>query len=113
MSLRQMPAAGADYECCQSIAELVAPAVGRDKAESSAHGVDEVGLAVDNVGPRGRAGILEVGHEHAGPGVQRVDHHLPVDRTGDLDAPVLQVMWRRTDGPFPTPDLFGLCRKRQ
>ena len=43
------------------------------------------------VGPGGRGGVLEVGHEAGGAGVQRVDDHLAVDRAGDLDAAVEEV----------------------
>ena len=38
--------------------------------------------------PRRGVGVLEVGHEAARAGVERVDHELAVGRAGDLDAPV-------------------------
>ena len=34
--------------------------------------------------------VLEVGHEGPGPRVEGVDHHLAVDRPGDLHPPVLE-----------------------
>ena len=46
----------------------------------------DVPLALDDVLPRRRVGVLVVGHEDAGARVERVDHHLAVDRAGDLDS---------------------------
>ena len=43
--------------------------------------------------------VLEVGHEDARARVERVDHHLALDRPGDLDAPVVEVRGRRRDAP--------------
>ena len=48
----------------------------------------EVPLPVDHVLPGRRVRVLEVGHEDLRARVERVDHHLPVGRAGDLDAPV-------------------------
>ena len=48
-------------------------------------------MAADHVLPGGGVGVLEVGHEPAGAGVQRVDDHLAVGGPGDLDPPVAQV----------------------
>src|SRR5213076_163427 len=41
--------------------------------------------------PGGRVRILEVGHEDVRARVERVDHHLPVDRARDLDAAAPEV----------------------
>ena len=46
--------------------------------------------------------------KHVGAGVERVDHHLPVDRAGDLDAAVGEVGRRRRHAPLTPPDIFGL-----
>ena len=45
--------------------------------------------------PGRRVRVLEVGHEHLRARVEGVDHHLAVDRAGDLDAAVLQLGRRR------------------
>ena len=42
------------------------------------------------------------------PGVERVDHHLAVDRAGDLDPPVGDLVGRRRDPPVARADLGGL-----
>ncbi|MBA3357904.1 MAG: hypothetical protein H0U20_00450, partial [Thermoleophilaceae bacterium] len=54
----------------------------------SPDGIHQVRLAADHVGPGGRVGVLEVGHEAGGPGVQGVDHHLGAGGTGDLHPPL-------------------------
>ncbi len=49
----------------------------------------------DDVGPGRRERVLEVGHEDARAGVERVDRHLGLGRPGDLAAAVVQVGRRR------------------
>ena len=44
-------------------------------------------MSDDDVAPRRRERVLEVGHEDVRARVERVDHHLALDRTGDLDEP--------------------------
>jgi hypothetical protein len=68
----------------------------------------QIDLALDDVGPGRRGGVLEVGHEHLGPAVEGVDDHLAVDRTGDLDAAILKVGGDRRDDPVILPDVGGV-----
>ena len=66
------------------------------EGEVTANGVAHVDLTVEHVVPGRGAGVLEVGHEYPGTGVQGVDHHLAFRRSGDLDASVEQVLgWGR------------------
>ena len=92
--------------------ELVALAAVRiGEVDRAADRVAEVDLAVDQVGPGRRGGVLEVGHEHGCAGVERVDHHLAIDRAGDLDAPVLEVGGHRRDLPVRLADRPGLLEE--
>ena len=68
----------------------------------------EVGLALDHVGEHGRGGVLEIRHEHLGAGIQRVDDHLAVDGSGDLDPPVEEVGGDRGDRPVAVANSLGL-----
>ena len=70
--------------------------------------VRQVDLALDAVLPGRRVRVLEVGHEHLRARVERVDHHLPVDRAGDLDAAVLQLGRDRRDAPVALADVLRL-----
>jgi hypothetical protein len=70
--------------------------------------VDQVHVAADLVAPGRAVGVLEVGHEAARAGVQRVDHELAVGRPGDLGAAVLVVRARRRDLPVGLADLARL-----
>jgi hypothetical protein len=60
------------------------------------------------VAPGRRGRILEVGHEHLGPGVQRIDDHLRIGRAGDLDAAVLQCGRDRRHRPVALADGAGV-----
>src|SRR6266545_4855771 len=88
-----MPAARPDQQRCDLVlqAVLLRPGVQRDRA---VNGIDQVRLAFDTVPPGRRVRILEIGHEHPGARVQGVDHHLPLDRTRDLDPPIEQIARR-------------------
>jgi hypothetical protein len=88
--LGKVPAARPDEEDRRLLLERVLLPVRGLERDRSADRVIEILLAVDEVRPRGRRRVLEVGHEHVGAGVQRVDDHLAVDRAGDLDAAIEQ-----------------------
>ena len=87
VALGQVPAARAHDERRDLVVQAVALAV-LVELDRPADGVVQVALPVDDVRPGGRVGVLEVGHEDARARVERVDHHLAVDRAGDLDAAV-------------------------
>ena len=55
--------------------------------------------------PGGRIGVLEIGHEDVGAGVQRVDDHLAVDGAGDFDAAVEKVGGDGRHAPFTIADV--------
>ena len=84
---------------------------GDSNVERPADRVGQRGLAADDVRPGRRQGVLEIGHEHARPGVERVDHHLRLGRPGDLDPPVVEVGRRRGDRPGRLADLAGRDRE--
>ena len=96
--LEQVPAARPDEQRGDLVVQavLLLARVERDRALDR---VDQVRLALDAIRPGGRVRILEVGHEHLRAGVERVDHHLPIDRPRDLDAAVLEVGGRLGDAP--------------
>ena len=107
--LRQMPAARADEQDRGPGGELVFLAALRvGEVDLVGPAVLEVDLALDLVFPGRRVGILEIGHEDLGAGVQRVDDHLAVGRAGDLDAAVLKVGGDRRDLPVAVADVLRL-----
>jgi hypothetical protein len=58
-----------------------------------------------------RIRVLEVGHEPIGTRVERVDRHLAVRRTGDLDPTLLHVSRCGRDRPVALADLARLAQK--
>ena len=107
--LDQVPAARAHEQRRDLVAELVLAPVVAGELDRALDRVGQVDLALDDVGPRRRQRVLEVGHEPARARVQRVDDHLAVDRAGDLHAPVLQG-GRRGARPASRPRGSRACR---
>ncbi len=111
MPLRKMPAAGPDQERCDLVVQPVALLCGVER-ELAAQGVADVEMPLHDVLPGRRVRVLEIRHEAARAGVERVDHHLAVDRPGDLAAAVLQVGRCRRDAPVAFADLARVGQKR-
>ena len=109
--LHQVPAARPYHDRGESLAERVPLALRGAEVDPPVKRVDEVELPLDDVAPGGRGRVLEVGQPHLGAGVERVDGHLAVRRTGDLDPPVEQTRRRRGDPPRRVG--ADMCRLRQ
>ena len=108
VTLFEVPAARADEEDRGRVDEFVT-LFGRRVfvGDGAADCVAQVELAIDEVVPGGRGGVLEVSHEDLGAGVERVDDHLSIDGAGDLDAAVEQVGGERGDGPLGVANVCG------
>jgi hypothetical protein len=98
--LLQVPATSTGDEGRQSAigAELVVLAALLE-VDLAANGIVQVDLAVDHVLPGRGRGVLEIGHVGPDIGVESVDDHLAVGRTGDLDAAVNQARSRGSTLP--------------
>jgi hypothetical protein len=102
--LLEVPAPRSDEEHSDVVFQHV-PLVPRVERDRALDGVGQVPLAAEDVLPRRRVRILEVGHVHPSTRVEGVDHHLPVaGGTGDLDATVLEVRRDRGDAPVALTD---------
>ena len=110
MLLAEVPATRSNHQSRRLVVELVGLLSGVEP-QLAPVGVDQIGLAFEEVEPGRRGGVLEVGHEDPGPRVERVDHHLGVDRSGDLDPAVGHVDGHRVDDPVRLPDMPGLAQK--
>ena len=109
---RQMPAARAHEQHRRLVVQRIVPArFGVVEGDRAPHRVDQIRLAVDHVVPGRRVRVLKIGHEHARPAVERVDHHLAVGRAGDFDAAVLDVVGDRRRPPVGVADRPGLGQK--
>ena len=108
MALRQMPAAGPHEQRGGVLAQLVVASVRAVVGDRPLDRVAQVDVALDHVAPRRRIGVLEVGHEAVGAGVERVDRHLALGRAGDLDPPLLHVAGDRRNRPVALAHVLGL-----
>ncbi len=107
-----MPSARPHHQNGGLLLERVGLAAGRvGEVDLSGPTVLQVGLALDHVGEDGRGRVLEIGHEHFGAGIQRVDDHLAIDRAGDLDPAVEKVSRDLGDRPVALADRFCLGEK--
>ncbi len=113
MFLGEMPSAGPHHQGRGLAVQSVLFPLRAAEFERAPDGPDEVQLALDDVPPRGCVRVLEVRHEHARPGVEGVDHHLAIRRSGDLDPPVLQIRGDRGNAPRALPYGAGLREEVQ
>ena len=111
MLLDQVPAAGAYQQCGDVLVEAIDSTIRILKLNRAPDGVAAVDLPVDDVLPRGRQRVLEVRHENPCARIERIDHHLALGRSGDLDATVLQVRRGRRNLPIALAHVLGLRRK--
>ncbi len=107
MTLLEMPAARADQQHGDLVVQRVA-LVALLERDRPLDRVREVLLAADDVLPRRRVRVLQVGHVDTRTGVERVDDHLAVARRpGDLDAAVLEIGGDRRDPPVALANVTG------
>ena len=99
VAVGEVPAARADQQRRGLLGQPVLAPVGLGVLDRPLDRVDEVDVALDDVAPGRRAGVLEVGHPAAGTGIKGVDGHLALGRAGDLDPAVLEVVRDRCDAP--------------
>ena len=107
MPLLEVPAARAHEQRRDLVVQAVLLLTGVER-DRPLERVREVDLALDAVLPGGRVRVLEVGHEHLRARVERVDHHLPVDRPRDLDPAVLDLVRHGLDPPVALADVVRL-----
>src|SRR5882672_6524971 len=81
------------------------------EADAPTHGIVQIDLALDHVGPGRAVGVLEIRHEGRGAAVERVDHHLAIGRPRDLDAAIEHILRLRRDGPVAGAHLRRLGKK--
>ena len=102
--LVQVPAARAHQQDGGRVVERVLLALGARELDRASDRVVQVDLPLDDVRPAGTERILAVSHEDLRARIERVDHHLPVGRAGDLDPSVEQVAGYRRNRPVRLAD---------
>jgi len=111
MALLEMPAPGTYEEHGGLFFESVVLAFSVGELDRAPDGVAQVDLSGESRLPGGGVGILEIGHKDLGARIEGIDDHLPIDGTGDLDAPVLKVGGDRSHPPCVFADLPGLGKE--
>ena len=106
VALGQVPSARTKDEGRNVVVQAIA-LLGRVERDRPANRVADVLLPDDHVLPGRRARVLEVRHEHAGTRVERVDHHLALDRPGDLATAIEQIGRCGRDAPVALPNRAG------
>src|SRR5205823_11856968 len=109
--LGQVPPARADEERRDLVVELVGLPLRRGEGELLADRVHEIDVAHPTVAPGGGERVLEIRHEDVSAGIERVDHHLALDRPGDLDEPLLEVLGTARDLEVGVAYLLGFRKE--
>ncbi len=107
----QMPAARAHDKHRRIVVELIMLAVVGSEIDVAVHGIAQIHLSIQHVGPARCAGILAIGHEHFGVGIQRIDDHLAIHRPGDLHAAIEQILRDFGHLPVAITNVLGCCRE--
>mmetsp|Transcript_34337 Transcript_34337/g.79416 ORF Transcript_34337/g.79416 Transcript_34337/m.79416 type:complete len:267 (+) Transcript_34337:1066-1866(+) len=82
--------------------------------DRSAHRIPQISLSLRQIAPGGRAGIFKIGHVSPCAGIEPVDDHLSIGRTGDLHPTVGEVGGGRGAGPGRVrADVQGFRRIRR
>src|SRR3954463_8104922 len=108
MLLEQVPAARPNEQDGKLLLQLVFLAFRAREIDRASNRVAQIDLSFDHVPPRWRIRVLEVGHEHLRAGVQGVDDHLAIGRSGDLDASIAQIRRYGRTRPVALADLLRL-----
>ena len=108
--LVEVPAARAQNHHRGLFLQAVALAVLLE-ADGAPHRVAQVDLPLHHVVPGRAVRILEVRHEGGRARIERVDHHLALGGTGQLDAAIEQVLRLRRDAPVLLSYLLGVGEK--
>ena len=112
VAVGKVPAAGAHHQHGGLRVQAVFFG-GRLQADGALHGITQVKLAVEDVGPGRGVGVLKIGHEYLRPGVQPVDYHLTVHGAGDFHAAVEQVGGQRGYRPFLLAEALGFGQETE
>jgi len=96
--LVEVPGAGTDHE---------RGGEGR-RGQFAAVGLGDIGLALEQVVERRGGCIFEIGHEHIGTAVERLNHEVTGNRAGDLGSTVGEVGGSTRDRPAARADVGGV-----
>jgi hypothetical protein len=89
--LGQVPAARSDDQRRHRRIQSVDTTVRVGELDAARNRIVKVELSADNVVPGRRHRVLAIRHEHPCAGIERIDDHLAIGRTGDLDPAVLEI----------------------
>src|SRR5207237_3898623 len=85
----------------------------RREFDVAGHRVAQIDLAVDRTRPGRRMRVLEVRHVDLRAGIERVDHHLTIDGTRDLDPTIEQVARNGSHAPVGFAHVGGTREERR
>src|SRR6266566_6757789 len=111
MLLGEVQASRSDEECRKFFSEPVFSSIWTGVCDGLVDCVSKVNLALQGSLPCWRVGVFEIRHVNIRPGIESIDHHLPVDRACDFDAPLAEVGWDRSDFPVGGPNVTCLVEE--
>src|SRR5438874_8087039 len=106
-----MPTARTDQQHRNIFLQLVTLSFRAGKTDRPPDRIPQIDLALNHIRPRRRIRVFEIGHENLCAGIERINHHLAIARSGNLDPPIAQIRWNRCAGPVALTDRFCFRQK--
>src|SRR6266566_5910137 len=100
-----------DEECRKLFSEPVLSSIWTDVCDGLVDCVSKVNLALQGSIPCWRVGVFEIRHVDVSTGIESINHHLPVDRACDFDAPLAKVQWDRSNFPLGVSNFARLVEE--
>ena len=75
------------------------------------HGIHEIELPLNHRLPGRCQAVFEISHVTLHRGIQRINHHLALDRPGDFNTTIPEIGWNAADRPEPVANMLRIRQK--
>src|SRR3989475_13135418 len=111
MLLGEVQASRSDKESRKLFSEPVFASIWTRVCDGPVDCVSKVNLTLQGSLPGWRVGVFEICHVNIRSRIESINHHLPIDRTRDFDAPLAKFGWDLSDFPLGGPNFTCLVEK--
>jgi hypothetical protein len=108
MLLDKVPAARSHRQGGGCVIQAILTPLRADEGDRPANGITQVELPLNDVFPGWGVGILKIRHKDLCARVERIDHHTPISRTGNLNPPIGKVSGNGSHPPIAAANVNRL-----